>query len=144
MLAGSGHLQMLSWTAFVSFSKQKLEAFASAKCASRGFIFLLFISFVLRFLCQHICNNIPEYHLLSLNVTKLIYHYLPRMPYNGLPVDKVVRGYRHTSWLFCNLYKFKNLPLNQQTEPFYLPACYRALECWQGVGTCKCFHGQLL
>ena len=44
------------------------------------------------------------------------------MPYNVLPVDKVVRGYRHTSWLFCNLYKFKNLPLNQQTEPFYLPA----------------------
>jgi hypothetical protein len=44
------------------------------------------------------------------------------MPYNVLPVDKVVRGYRHTSWLYCNLYKFKNLPLNQQTEPFYLPA----------------------
>jgi hypothetical protein len=41
---------------------------------------------------------------------------------NGMPVDKVVRGYRHTSWLYCNLYKFKNLPLNQQTEPFYLPA----------------------
>ena len=34
----------------------------------------------------------------------------------------MVRGYRHTSYLYCNLYKFKNLPLNQQTEPFYLPA----------------------
>ena len=44
------------------------------------------------------------------------------MGYNVLPVDKVVRGYRHTSYLYCNLYKFKNLPLNQQTEPFYLPA----------------------
>jgi len=66
------------------------------------------------------------------------------MTYNVLLVDKVVRRYRYTSSLLFNLHKFKNLPLNQQTEPFYLPACYRALECWQGVGTCKCFHGQLL
>ena len=47
------------------------------------------------------------------------------MPYNVLPVDKVVRRYRRTSSLLFNLYKFTILPDNWQTEPFYLPAVIR-------------------
>jgi len=31
-----GHLQMLSWTAFVNFLKQKLSAFASACACAAG------------------------------------------------------------------------------------------------------------
>ena len=45
---------------------------------------------------------------------------------------------------YCYIYKFTVLPVKSQTEPFFLPACYEVLELRQGVGTCKCFHGQLL
>jgi hypothetical protein len=58
----------------------------------------------------------------KIRINPLIRRSLYMLAPNVLPVDKVGRGYRHTPWLYCNLYKFKNLPLNQQTEPFYLPA----------------------
>jgi len=37
------------------------------------------------------------------------------------------------------LNKITNLPVNRQTEPFYLPAGYRALECWQGWALANAF-----
>src|SRR4030042_2652235 len=54
----AGHLQMLSWTAFVLLFKQKLIAFASAKRACRAFSYLLFL---FRIFWQHVFDQDSKY-----------------------------------------------------------------------------------
>jgi hypothetical protein len=54
----AGHLQMLSWTAFVILFKQKLISFASAKRAGRGFSYFLFLFRIFR---QHGYDQDPKY-----------------------------------------------------------------------------------